>query len=217
MRIPVLYCKAAFWYWDGCEVAEHYDMCRKFIQTHYNDVIMGAMASQITSLISVYSTVHSGTDQRKHQSSALLACVRVNSPGPVNSPHKWPVTRKIIPFDDVIMSILTRFRCERVAATRPPPPPSPPPCQGRRRRLPRPTRHNRNTSRMARWALTSRPVRGRPPKRSRRRPQRTLRACVTAARRTWRKMTSRKCRPMTPLSPYSQSRRTTAWRRRPSL
>ena len=27
-----------------------------------------------------------------------------NSPGPVNSPHKWPVTRKMFPFDDVIIS-----------------------------------------------------------------------------------------------------------------
>ena len=27
-----------------------------------------------------------------------------NSPGPVNSPHKWPVTRKMFPFDDVIMN-----------------------------------------------------------------------------------------------------------------
>ena len=26
-----------------------------------------------------------------------------NSTGPVNSPHKWPVTRKMFPFDDVIM------------------------------------------------------------------------------------------------------------------
>ena len=32
-----------------------------------------------------------------------------NSPGPVNSPHKWPVTRKMFPFDDVIM--MTRFWC----------------------------------------------------------------------------------------------------------
>ena len=29
-----------------------------------------------------------------------------NSPGPVNSPHKWPVTRKMFPFDDVIMVLL---------------------------------------------------------------------------------------------------------------
>ena len=34
---------------------------------------MGVMASQITSLTIVYSTVYSGADQRKHQSSASLA------------------------------------------------------------------------------------------------------------------------------------------------
>ena len=44
--------------------------------THYDDVIMGAMSSQITSLTIVYSIVYSGTDQRKHQSSASLAVVR---------------------------------------------------------------------------------------------------------------------------------------------
>ena len=43
---------------------------------HYSGVIMGAMASQITSLTIVYSTVYSGADQRQHQSSALLAFVR---------------------------------------------------------------------------------------------------------------------------------------------
>ena len=37
---------------------------------------MSAMASQITSLRIVYTTVYSGTDQRKHQSSASLAFVR---------------------------------------------------------------------------------------------------------------------------------------------
>ena len=70
---------------------------------HYDDVIMGAIASQITSLATVYSTVCSGADQRKHQSSASLAFVRGIHRGPVNSPHKWPVTRKTFPFDDVIM------------------------------------------------------------------------------------------------------------------
>ena len=44
-------------------------------------------------------------DQRKHQSSASLAFVRGIHRGPVNSPHKWPVTRKMFPFDDVIMSL----------------------------------------------------------------------------------------------------------------
>ena len=61
------------------------------------------MASQITSLKIVYSTVYSGADQRKHQISASLAFVRRIHRGPVNSPHKGPTTRKIFPFDDVIM------------------------------------------------------------------------------------------------------------------
>ena len=59
---------------------------------HYSDVIMGTMASQITSLTIVYSTVYSGADQRKHQSSAPLAFVRGIHRSPANSPHKWPVT-----------------------------------------------------------------------------------------------------------------------------
>ena len=64
---------------------------------------MSAMASQITSLTIVYSTVYWGTDQRKHQSSAPLAFVRGIHRWPVNSMHKWPVMRKMFPFDDVIM------------------------------------------------------------------------------------------------------------------
>ena len=70
---------------------------------HYCDVIMGVVASQITSLAIVYSIVYSDAYQRKHQSSASLAFVRGIHRGPVNSPHKWPVTRKMFPFDDVIM------------------------------------------------------------------------------------------------------------------
>ena len=65
---------------------------------------MGATASQITSLTIVFSTVYSDADQRKHQSSASLAFVWGIHRRPVNSPHKWPVTRKMFPFDDVIMS-----------------------------------------------------------------------------------------------------------------
>ena len=74
-------------------------------RTHYGDVIMDAIASQITSLTIVNSIVYSDADQRKHQSSASLAFVRGIHRGPVNSPHKWPVTRKMVPFDDVIMDI----------------------------------------------------------------------------------------------------------------
>ena len=70
---------------------------------HYGDVIIGTIASQITSLTIVYSTIYSDADQRKHQSFASLAFVRGIHRGPVNSPHKWSVTRKMFPFDDVIM------------------------------------------------------------------------------------------------------------------
>ena len=49
------------------------------------------------------STVCSGADQRRHQCSASLAFVRGNHRVPLNSPHKGPVTRKMVPFDDVIM------------------------------------------------------------------------------------------------------------------
>ena len=75
----------------------------QFWHSHYNDDIMGMVVSQITSLAIVYSTVASDADQRKHQSSASLAFVRGIHQGPVNSPHKWPVTRKMFPFDDVII------------------------------------------------------------------------------------------------------------------
>ena len=50
----------------------------------------------------VYSTVCSWVDQRK-QRSASLAFVRGIHRWLVNSPHKGPVTRKMLPFDDVIM------------------------------------------------------------------------------------------------------------------
>ena len=78
---------------------------------------MGAMASQITSLTIVYSTVHSGPDQRNHQSSASLTFVWGIHRWPGNSPHKWPVTQKMFPFDDVIMQG-TRYKQPRKKAAR---------------------------------------------------------------------------------------------------
>ena len=82
---------------------------------HYDDVIIGAIASQITSLTIVYSTVYSGADQNKHQSPASLAFVWGIHRGPVNSPHKGPVTRNMFPFDDVIMCVsnLQQNKCCR--------------------------------------------------------------------------------------------------------
>ena len=58
---------------------------------------MSTMALKITGVSIFFSTVCWGADQRKHQSSALLARWLADSP------HKRPVTRKMFPFDDVIM------------------------------------------------------------------------------------------------------------------
>ena len=55
---------------------------------HYSDVILSAIASQITGISIVYPCA----DQRKHQISVSPA-----------SPHKGPVSRKMFPFDNVIM------------------------------------------------------------------------------------------------------------------
>ena len=71
---------------------------------HYNDVIMSAMASKITSLTIVYATVYSGADQ--HQSSVSLAFSRGIHRWPVNSLHKRPKMLKKFPFDDVIIIFL---------------------------------------------------------------------------------------------------------------
>ena len=73
---------------------------------HYIDIILGAIASQITSLTIVYSTVYLGVYQRKHQRATSLAFVSGNHRWPVNSSHKGPVTRKMFPFDDVIRVIV---------------------------------------------------------------------------------------------------------------
>ena len=65
---------------------------------------MSSIAFQITSLTIVYSTVYSGANQRKHQSSASLAFVCGEFTVDRWIPRKKvPVTRKMFPFDDVIM------------------------------------------------------------------------------------------------------------------
>ena len=62
------------------------------------------MASQITGVSVIYSIIYSCADQRKHQSSVSLVFVRGVHRWPMNSPHKGPVTRKMFPSDDVIMT-----------------------------------------------------------------------------------------------------------------
>ena len=66
---------------------------------------MSVMASQITSLTISFSTVYSGADQRKYQSSTSLTFVQGIHRWPANSPHKGPATRGMFPFDDVIMDV----------------------------------------------------------------------------------------------------------------
>ena len=94
----------------GCFFSHTMDAWFKHIRNYLSisliycsDVIMSAIASQITSLTIVYSTVPAGAHQKKHQSSASLAFVRGIHRWPMNSPHKWPVTRKMFRFNDVIM------------------------------------------------------------------------------------------------------------------
>ena len=68
----------------ACQISEWY--CRFNLNSwfyyildetsDYGDIIMSAMASQITSRTIICSIVYSGVDQRKHQSSESLAFVR---------------------------------------------------------------------------------------------------------------------------------------------
>ena len=102
---------AGQWQWQ-----HRYVNWETFVLSH-GDVIMSSISSQITCLTIVYSTVYSDADLRKHQSSASLAFVWGIHRGPVNSPLKWPVTRKMFPFDDVIMvrylNEWTAVNCQR--------------------------------------------------------------------------------------------------------
>ena len=76
---------------------------------------MGAMASQITSPASIYSTFNWDADQREHESAVSLACV----PGTGEFPAHWPVTRKMFPFHDVIMIFLTEIQFKSDTALNP--------------------------------------------------------------------------------------------------
>ena len=85
-----------------CAIRLYYSITQRR-NIHYCDVMMDTKASQITSLAIVYSTVYSDADKRRHQSSVSLAFVWGIHRWPVNSPHKWQLTRKMFPFDFVIM------------------------------------------------------------------------------------------------------------------
>ena len=83
---------------------------------HCSDVITSVMASQITGVAIACTTVCSRAEQRKIQSSASLAFVWGIHRWQVNSPHKGSVTRKMFPFNDVIMSWSCSKKLSRVAS-----------------------------------------------------------------------------------------------------
>ena len=64
--------------------------------SNQSDVIMGTMASQITSLAIVHWIIYSAQKKKTSKLRVIGLCAG-------NSPHKWQVTRKMFPFDDVIM------------------------------------------------------------------------------------------------------------------
>ena len=72
---------------------------------HYNDAIMGTVASQIISLTIVYSTVYSDADQRKHQKLRVTGLCAGNSPGTGEFPGQIASNAEMFPFDDVIMFV----------------------------------------------------------------------------------------------------------------
>ena len=90
--------RVMFFIWHGSNCHELCISCHKSVTTylHCNDVIMSVMASQIPGVKIVHSTVCSGSDQWKHQSTASLAFVRGIHRWPVISPHKGPITRQMI-------------------------------------------------------------------------------------------------------------------------
>ena len=75
---------------------------------HYDDVIMGTIASQITSL---HDCLLNRLFRRRSKKTSKL---RITGLCAVNSPHKGPVTRKMFPFDDVIMRNAKHLRCGKI-------------------------------------------------------------------------------------------------------
>ena len=85
-----LVCRRAEW---RCEDAGDVPSELAYVFMYHSDVMISAMASEITGVSIVCLTVCSGADQRKHQSSASLVFVGEIHRWSVGFPHKGPVTR----------------------------------------------------------------------------------------------------------------------------
>ena len=86
------------WCFCGYSLQWRHTSSLKLPAPHYNDVIISAMASHIIGISIVYSTVCSSA--RRHWS---LWGDFIGDRWPANSMHKGLVTRKIFPFDNVVM------------------------------------------------------------------------------------------------------------------
>ena len=97
-------------YIDGYDTALILNLTCAFLDKvlHYNDVIMSAM----TSLTIVYSTVYSGIDKKNTSKLRVIGLCEGNSPVTGEFPTKGPVTRKMFPFDDVIMNHESEYPIE---------------------------------------------------------------------------------------------------------
>ena len=76
-----------------------------FDWSHYNDVRMSAMVSQITSLTVVNPTVYSRRRSKKTSKLSVTGLCAGNSPVTGEFPAQRPVTRELFPFNDVIMHV----------------------------------------------------------------------------------------------------------------
>ena len=72
------------------------------LSEHYNDVIMARLRLKSPASRS-FTQPFIQAEIKKTSKLRVTGLCAGNSPGPVNSPHKWPVTLKMFPFDDVIM------------------------------------------------------------------------------------------------------------------
>ena len=88
------------------------------VSSHYSDVLMGTIASQITSQLFTQPFIQTQIKENIKAPRHWPLCGGIHR-GPVNSPHKWPVTRKMFPFHDVIMMTLRgvfRFEVQHIEA-----------------------------------------------------------------------------------------------------
>ena len=69
---------------------------------NYSDAIKSALASQITGVLIIHSTVRWGRSKKTPKLRVIGLCVG-NSPVTGEFPAQRPVTRKMFPFDDVII------------------------------------------------------------------------------------------------------------------